>query len=562
MDDEDSATAAEQLILRWNSSPPSVQSRRLLFDGGDRSEADSYLLAVDEILQSANNDAHHVDPRFLYLIQIVMARLEDEFRNILETRVNAVEIESLSADLSFTSLTSADFSEDSAEVEEGEEISDGELIRRSNSSNPYGNSIKEINLLPDQAIEDLRSIAKRLVEAGHFKEIFHVHRSLRKSALDRNLCSLGVENISIGDVQKLDWETLETKIRQWIRATKVCIRVIFPSERRLWDLIFETILPLEEHETHFLEIVKSAILRLLNFADAISISRRTPEKLFKILDLRDALSELLPDMAQVFHAQVREIIRRLSEAARGILSEFESAVRRDPSKIPLRGGAVHPLTRYVMNYLTLIMDYKKSLLDIADLSDCLPRVIAHLQDNLESKAELYKDEALYHFFLMNNLHYIVQKARGNEELREILGDDDLRRLTAKYQKSATEYRRSSWGRVLQWLKDEGLKVGGSFSKSALRDRFRSFNGAFEEVHKSQSLWFAPDEQLREELRISVAELLIPAYRGFVGRFGHHIESGRNPEAFIKYSVEDLEAAVQDFFQGTARSLNNRRRSQS
>ena len=40
---------------------------------------------------------------------------------------------------------------------------------------------------------------------------------------------------------------------------------------------------------HFLETVKSAILRLLNFADAISTSKRMPEKLFKIPDLREAL---------------------------------------------------------------------------------------------------------------------------------------------------------------------------------------------------------------------------------------------------------------------------------
>jgi hypothetical protein len=52
--------------------------------------------------------------------------------------------------------------------------------------------------------------------------------------------------------------------------------------------------------------------------------------------------------------------------------------------------------------------------------------------------------------------------------------------------------------------------------------------------------------LREELRISIAEKLLPAYRSFLGRFRHHIENGKHPELYIKYSIEDLEIAVGDF----------------
>ena len=45
-----------------------------------------------------------------------------------------------------------------------------------------------------------------------------------------------------------------------------------------------------------MEIVKTSALQLFNFPEAISISRRSPEKLFKILDLHDAITDLLPDM--------------------------------------------------------------------------------------------------------------------------------------------------------------------------------------------------------------------------------------------------------------------------
>jgi exocyst complex component 7 len=98
-----------------------------------------------------------------------------------------------------------------------------------------------------------------------------------------------------------------------------------------------------------------------------------------------------------------------------------------------------------------------------------------------------------------------------------------------------------------------------YPKSALRERFKAFNAAFEEAHRVQSGWYVPDTQLREELRISVSEKPLPAYRSFHGRFRHHIENGKHPELYIKYSVEDLEIAMADFFEGAPAAPYNRRR---
>jgi exocyst complex component 7 len=50
-------------------------------------------------------------------------------------------------------------------------------------------------------------------------------------------------------------------------------------------------------------------------------------------------------------------------------------------------------------------------------------------------------------------------------------------------------------------------------------RFKSFNMQFEELHIKQSQWTVPDPELRESLRLAVAEVLLPAYRSFVKRFG-------------------------------------------
>ena len=47
-----------------------------------------------------------------------------------------------------------------------------------------------------------------------------------------------------------------------------------------------------------------------------------------------------------------------------------------------------------------------------------------------------------------------------------------------------------------------------------------FNMQFEELHQRQSQWTVPDPELRESLRLAVAEVLLPAYRSFIKRFGY------------------------------------------
>ena len=625
---------AEGIILRWDSTASEEAREKMIFDS-DRNEVDRYLQAVDEIQRSlssttinSESSSNSDESGLNSTIRIAMARLEDEFRNILLSHTAPLEPESISFSSDPGSSTHShrqvDDHEDESEHDQGlnlnlnlslklaqqrEEQEEGEgesgdsvsdAAGSSRSSYRTTSSIREIDLVPSDAIYDLRSIAERMIAAGYLRECIQVYGSVRKSAVDASFRRLGIEKLSIGDVQRLEWDQLEAKIRRWIRAAKVCVRVLFASEKKLCEQIFEN-LGTDIDDACFVETVKGPAIQLFNLFEAISISRRSPEKLFKILDLHDALMVLIPDIDIVFEAktaesiriQAAEILSRLAEAARGILSEFENAVLREPSKVPVPGGTIHPLTRYVMNYISLISDYKQTLIELivskpstgtrygsdptipdmefADelegktpLALHLIWVIVILQFNLEGKSKHYKDTSLAHLFMMNNVHYIVQKVKGSPELREMIGDDYLKKLTGKFRQAATNYQRATWVSVLYCLRDEGLHVSGSFSsgvsKSALRERFKSFNAMFEDVHRNQAQWLVPDAQLREELRISISEKLLPAYRSFLGRFRTHIESGKHPENYIKYSVDDLETAVLDFFEGYPVSQHIRRRS--
>lgn len=621
--------AAEKIILRWDSTASEDAREKMIFDG-EREEVDLYLQAVDEIQRSMSSTTISDDQdKATSAIQIAMARLEDEFRNILISHTNPIDPASpflhpnteededqhhhhhhSSSSSSTPQRLHHDAVDDGGGDVDVDVVDDGKLLRFDSGSSVASSSvrssyrstssIREIDLIPSDAVSDLRCIAERMISSGYLRECIQVYGSVRKSAVDASFRRLGVEKLSIGDVQRLEWEQLEAKIRRWIRAAKVCVRTLFASEKRLCEQIFDGVGTAID-DACFMETVKGPAIQLFNFAEAISISRRSPEKLFKILDLHDALMDLIPDIDVVFDSkssesirvQAAEILSRLAEAARGILSEFENAVLREPSKVPVPGGTIHPLTRYVMNYISLISDYKMTLyelivskpstgsrysgdpstpdMDFTELEGKPPLaihliwIIVILQFNLDGKSKHYKDNSLSHLFIMNNVHYIVQKVRGSPELREMIGDDYLKKLTGKFRQAATSYQRATWVRVLYCLRDEGLHVSGGFSsgvsKSALRERFKAFNAMFEEVHRTQAVWLIPDSQLREELRISISEKLIPAYRSFLGRFRSHIESGRHPENYIKYSVEDLEDAVLDFFEGTPVSQHLRRRSE-
>jgi len=606
---------AERIILRWDSAATDGARGKMIFQS-DRDEVDRFLRAVDEIQRSLSSvsfssssssaatsaatvvDEHEVKANSA--IQIAMARLEDEFRNILLSDTTTFEPDSLFLEEpSVSPSLTVEVGEDTTVTPEEEELnspggSGSSRLTRRRSSYRSTSSIREMDLISPEAVSDLRSIVQRMVAAGYSRECIQVYGTVRKSAMEAIFKQLGIVKISIGDVQRLEWEVVEGKIRKWIRAAKVCIRVVFSSEKRLCEQLFDGICTAMD-ETCFMETVKASALRLFTFPEAISISRRSPEKLFKILDLHDALTDMLPDIEAIFdsdssdaiRAQAVEIQSRLAEAARGILSEFENAVLREPSIVPVPGGTIHPLTRYVMNYIVMISDYKQTLddlimsnpstgsdpntpdMDFTELDSKSPLdlhliwLIVVLHFNLEEKSKHYRDTSLAHIFIMNNIHYIVQKVKRSPELREMIGDHYLRKLTGIFRHAATNYQRATWVRVLNSLRDEGLHVSGSFSsgvsKSALRERFKAFNTMFEEVHRTQSTWSVPDAQLREELRISLSEHLIPAYRSFLGRFRGHIESGRHPENYLKYSVEDIETIVLDFFEGYTTPPHLRRR---
>ncbi|XP_010250741.1 PREDICTED: exocyst complex component EXO70B1 [Nelumbo nucifera] len=582
---------AEKIVLRWESKSGTYRHHSSPWEDSP-DEAAAYLSAVDEILQltedlTLSSDGEVMD-RAESVLQLAMSRLEEEFRHILIRNTVPLDAEKLYGSIRRISLS---FTSNDGDIEDFESSAEDEHESCSEERGGILGDDLSADLIHPDAIADLKEIADRMIRSGYEKECCQVYCSVRRDTLDECLSILGIEKLSIEEVQKIEWKSLDEKMKKWIQAVKIVVRVILIGERRLCDQVFggsELI-----KEVCFSETAKGCVMQLLNFGEAIAIGLRSSEKLFRILDMYEALADVLPDLQSLFsdescnfvYGEARGILAGLGEAAKGTFAEFENAVQSETSRKTIQGGEVHPLTRYVMNYIRLLVDYSDSLnfllegsTDDTDrfdgdndealklgstspIGNRLRSLISSLESNLEEKSKYYEDTAMQYVFLMNNILYIVQKVKDSE-LGKLLGDHWVRKRRSQIRQYATSYLRASWSKVLSCLKDEGIGGGGSLSnvsKVALKERFKSFNLGFEEICRNQTAWKVPDPQLREELRISISEKVLPAYRSFVGRFGSHLESGRHAGKYIKYTPEDLENYLLDLFEGTPAVLHNPRR---
>ncbi|CAK9150076.1 unnamed protein product [Ilex paraguariensis] len=531
----------------------------------DSADSSSFLDSVDELIglirdwtpMSGEKNVSACLDRAEDLLQQAMFRLEDEFKLSMERGGESFDVTRYhngeSAHPSYSSDSEDQDKDEDDEIPVAHPISDYNII---------------IDALPSGTINDLHEIVKRMVAGGYGKECSHAYSSCRREFLEESLSRLGLQKLSNDEVQKMQWSDLEDEIERWIKAANVALRILFPSERRLCDRIFFGFS--SAADLSFMEVCRGSTIQLLKFTDAVAIGSRAPERLFKVLDVFETVRDLIPEFEAVFSDQYCLFLRneaitiwkRLGEAIRGIFMELENLIRRDPAKTAVPGGGLHPITRYVMNYLRAACQSRQTLEQVFEESVAPPSagdyrkmedrslssssmsvqiawIMELLQSNLEAKSKIYRDSPLCSVFMMNNGRYIVQKVKDCE-LGSLLGDDWVRKQMAKLRLYHVSYQRSSWSKVLGELKIDG---------HSLKEKLKFFNTNFEQICKTQSTWVIFDEQLRDELRSSVAGNLLPAYGNFIGRLPSSPEMGKQVERYVKYSVEDLEARINELFQG-------------
>ncbi|XP_051122528.1 exocyst complex component EXO70B1-like [Andrographis paniculata] len=450
---------------------------------------------------------------------------------------------------------------------------------------------------PPESLSKLRDIASTMIAGGYEVECGRTYLLSRRNATRNYMVKLEYDVVlSMDDVAKMPWQTMDPEISRWINSVKVCSEVIFPAEKTLAESVFPDTPSLRRKllTNH----LRAVAIQLLDFADATALSKKSAEKLFKYLDMFETLrDQFLPSLSdESLISEVSAAADRVGESVIGIFRQLEDSIQNDASRTPVPGGAVHPLTRYVMNYLKYATEYKDTLeliftksqppenfpesptnsssqqpespnfhnsdgeVAVTLFSIQMAAVINRLDENLNQKSNLYKDPSLLYMFLMNNGRYILQKVKSSPEIRQVMGDNWCRRKSTVLRQYHKGYQRETWNRVVQCLGQEGLIVNGKVNKALVKERLKVFTAVLEEILRTQSGWVVSDEQLKSELRISVSAVVIPAYRSFVGRFKHHLDSGngRGVSKYIKYQPDDVELLIEGLFAGNTASFSKRK----
>lgn len=508
-------------------------------------------------------------------LQIAMSKLEEEFLERLLHYGQQSEADRVSFNLSEEELD--DFSINSS----GDQLLQGRL--KNDDRLP---EVLPVDSISPETLSGIKDIVRAMFLSKYVTECCQVYISVRKDYLDSQLSFLHIEKLSIEDILKMDSRNFYLVVRKWKYALKMFVQVYLTSEKWLSEILFGD---LSESASNlcFFDTGKSSILQLLNFVQAVVIGTPSIENLFRVLDMYEVLSELLPDIKSLFPeecgcgvtTECLEILSSLEGLVKKTLTLFKDKIRNNTSQIPFAGGGIHPLTKYVMNYIQVLSEYSKTLnliLDGRSIKDfCVPfedvsdmhsfptstlthnllSVTSILESNLESRSTLYQDASLTHFFMMNNIHYMWRKAQ-NSHLTSLLGKPWLLDHIRKYRQYAHMYERASWGPILSHLKYEGICSGQSTSPSSrvVKERFSHFNNAFEDAYKTQTSWLIADDDLREDLRISIGQMVLPAYRTFHGRYASLLDVVRHKERYLKYSPDDLQRCLLDLFEGSMKWL--------
>ncbi|KAK7257768.1 hypothetical protein RIF29_31988 [Crotalaria pallida] len=578
---EENIQTAESLITKWDSvsersSLSSSYTKLTPLFSGTRLEAQQYLNAVRG-LQTAMKHLVVLDPtsktlvRAQFLMQLAMKTLEKEFYQILSSNREHLDPETVSNRSSTDRRSISSFSDFDDEISEDDEF------------RVAGNSISETERMSMIAMADLKAIADCMIASGYGKECVRVYVIMRKSIVDEALYHLGVERLSFSQVQKMDWEVVELKIKTWLSAVKVAVSTLFRGERILCDHVFASAAEKRVPESCFAEITREGAGFLFGFPEMVAKCKKTPEKMFRTLDLYEAISDNWPQIQSIFSFESTSSVRqmavssmlKLGDAVRAMLTEFESAIQKESSKVPVPAGGVHPLTRYVMNYITFLSDYSGVLGDIiadypqsplpesyyrspmrdenplvSDISERIAWLILVVLCKLDAKAEFYNDVALSYLFLANNMQYVVSKVRKSN-LGFLLGEDWLTKHESKVKEYVSKYERVGWSKVMSSLPEN---PAAEMPAEKVRACFVSFNAAFQETCRKQATWIVLDQKLRDEIKISIASKVVHKYREFYekNRAGSGSVNGLSPDDLGNY-LSDILYGVGDSGSGSGSS---------
>ncbi|KAF3496226.1 hypothetical protein DY000_02056248 [Brassica cretica] len=550
---DEAIARAEAIIKKWDPNTPSFTKIVSLFNHS-RKEAKEFIKCVRDLRKAmhflVSQDSQ--SPKLALaqtLMQIAMTRLEKEFFQILSSNRDKLDPESVSGQSSTS--TNSEFEDD------------------------YDEDVEKASAV---VMSDLKAIAECMISCGYGKECVKIYKRIRKSIVDEGLSLLGIEAYKSSRLHRTDWVTLDYMIKNWTKAAKIGVTTLFRGEKLLCDHVFSA--SNSTRESCFYEIANEAATNLFKFPEFVAKEKKSHERIFSLMDLQAAISNLWQDIEMIFHydsvsgvkSQALMSLQKLKVSIHNALTDFESTVHKDSTKALTPGGGIHKLTRSTMSFISSLSEHSSVLSEI--LTDHpLPRntrllesyvimleeeehnhalsvhfawLILVLLCKLDTKAEHYKDVSLSYLFIANNLHFIIETVRSSDHLRHLLGEDWITKHDDKLSAYAANYEISAWSYVYMSLPEEPREL----SPEEAKIYFRRFHSAFEEAYMKQSSRVVPDAKLRDELKVSIAKKLVPEYREFYKKYLPMLGQERNIEMLVRFKPDNLENYISDLFHGT------------
>lgn len=314
---------------------------------------------------------------------------------------------------------------------------------------------------------------------------------------------------------------------------------------------------------------------------------------YEIVEVVSQMSFQLEDRTGELKRTISEALKPVRETAKSSLATLLSDTRskaQQTSTLPVDGSAI-PLTTDVMQRLQLMTSYLPPLTSIMrslgdggwsapntnTSSSSLPtlksfdvgadgkQLFSHysldtvetLLSNLESRVRvLLKGKSVQGVFLANNIAVVERMIRASE-LQPLLGGAQAKMEI--WRKKASSLYTDAWKEVSAYLLDvqntskqprppstgQGVdsaafvKSLGSKEKDSIKEKFKNFNVAFDELvakHKS----FKMEPEVRRMFAKDIQTLIEPLYSRFWERY-HEIDKGKGK--YVKYDKGQLSSLL-------------------
>lgn len=260
------------------------------------------------------------------------------------------------------------------------------------------------------------------------------------------------------------------------------------------------------------------------------------------------------------------------------LEDFADSIKNDPDKETSmsKDGTVHELTSNAILFLQQLLEFQETagaMLASQEtssaassyssefsrrlLSTYICKVLGNLQLKLLSKSKMYEDLALGAIFLHNNYNYILKSLEKSELMQLVsVTQKDPDSLYREHIEQQIQIYQRSWLRVIDYISErnmpplQGAKLKDK-ERQMIKERFKGFNEGLEEICKIQKSWAIPDKKQRERIRQSEKKIVQEAYGAFLRRFGTGVNFTKNPDKYIKYSVEHVGEMIERLFDTSA-----------